>query len=80
MPDPDLDFGDFGGPPNIRPAEQIELDKVEAAALSVVQNIDEKMQVVAVNTEVTAVEGYAQGEVRKVVDVVVGSSHIKNPG
>jgi len=60
-------------------SEQTELDKVEAAALSVVQSIEEKMEVVS---DVVA-EGHYLAPAPKNIHVHIvagGGSIVKNPG
>jgi hypothetical protein len=54
---------------------QSELDEIESQALSVVNNIQEKMELIDTN----ATEGTIQELPRRAVDVHVLSSHVKNP-
>lgn len=61
------------------PPEQTELDKVEAAALSVVHSIEEKMELV----QDVAIEGVQVAKAVNPIHVHItagGGSIVKNPG
>lgn len=84
--DTGADLGTFGTTTilNQSTSEQTELDKIEAAALNVVHQIEEKMAIVEekIVTEVKAVEGVLVEAARKAIHVHLpagGGSIIRNP-